>query len=313
MKRIFALTAVCICLYACNSSTETKADLLAANADTAIKPGDDFFLYANGGWINKNPIPGSESGWGIGNLVQEEIYTRLKKINEAAAANADKATPGSTEQQIGDFWKTAMDSVQLNEAGIKPLQPELDKITAVKTMDELLVLMAGFKTKGVDLLFGDYVTQDDKNSEMMAYKMDQGGLGMPSRDYYFDTDERTVKVRTAYKEYLVKSFKQLGNDTAAANKNAGAVYSLETILAKASRKLADLRDPYRNYNKMHWSGLSKTAANINWTEFAKITGVAKVDSVIVGQPEFFYGVKQCNKNGAAGRLEKLCALSFTGR
>lgn len=289
MKYYFALTVICAGLYACNAGDTAagkKTDLLQANLDTTIKPSADFFEYANGGWIKQNPIPGSESGWGIGNLVQEDIYNRLRKINEDAAASTEKITEGSVEQKIGDFWKTAMDSVKLNEAGIKPLQPELDKIAAVKTTAELVRLGADLKTKGANLFFGDYVAQDDRNSEMMAYKLDQGGLGMPNRDYYFDTDKRTADVRTAYKNYLEQTFKQLGNDAATAQKNATAVFNLETTLAKASRKLEDLRDPYKNYHKMSWAMLAKNTANINWTEFATITGV-KVDSVIVGQPEFF--------------------------
>jgi putative endopeptidase len=295
MKKVFALSAVCISLYACNSKTTIKPDLLDANIDSTVTPTTDFFEYANGGWIKHNPIPGSESGWGIGNLVQEEIYNRLKKINEDAVSNADKAAAGSVEQKIGDFWKTAMDSVNLNEAGLKPLLSDLDRITAVKSAEELINLGADLKTKGVRLFFNDYVAQDDKNSEVMAYKLDQGGLGMPNRDYYFDTDDKTVKVRAAYRLYLSKTFKQLGNDSLTADKNAAAVYNLETLMAKASRKLQDLRDPYKNYNKMAWQGLSKTAANINWAAFAKSTGVDKADSVIVGQPEFFTALSNAVK------------------
>ena len=148
-------------------------------------------------------------------------------------------------------------------------------------------MAAELKTKGVNCLFGDYVSQDDKNSEMMAYKLDQGGLGMPNRDYYFKTDARTEQVRIAYKQYLLKTFKQLGNDDASAQKNAAAVYALETKLAKASRKLEDLRDPYKNYNKMNVADLTKLAANINWNDFTKNIGITKLDSVIVGQPEFY--------------------------
>jgi putative endopeptidase len=122
---------------------------------------------------------------------------------------------------------------------------------------------------------------------MMAYKLDQGGLGMPNRDYYFNTDERSLKVKAAYKDYLLKNFKQLGNDDATAQKNAAAVYSLEEKLAKASRKLADLRDAYKNYNKMDIAGLGKISANINWGDFIKQSGISKLDSVIVGQPEFY--------------------------
>ncbi|MBL0359076.1 MAG: M13 family metallopeptidase [Chitinophagaceae bacterium] len=287
MKPIIALAIVCCGLYACNNkTTETpKMDILASNIDSSVKPGDDFFMYANGGWIKKTPIPSSESGWGIGNLVQEEIYSRLKKINDDAVAA--RAAEGTISQKIGDFWQSAMDTGALDKAGLSPLKEDLDKINAVQNTNELILLAAQLKRKGVDCLFGDYVAQDDKNSEMMAYKLDQGGLGMPNRDYYFNKDERTLKVRAAYKEYLVKNFKQLGNDDAAAQKNAAAVYALEEKLAGASRKLADLRDPYKNYNKMDIAGLGKIASNINWADFIKNTGIAKLDSVIVGQPEFY--------------------------
>lgn len=286
MKKIFASLLLAGFLFSCsNNDKSNKTDLLAANADTSLKPGDDFFLYANGAWIKKTPIPESESGWGIGNMVQDEIYNRLKKINEEAAKETNKE--GSINQKIGDFWQSAMDTVALDKAGISPLNGDIAAIDAIKTPADIITVAAALKIKGVNCLFGDYVAQDDKNSEMMAYKMDQGGLGMPNRDYYFDTDERTVKVKNAYLQYLQKTFMQLGNDSAAAKKNTNAVFTLETKLAKASRKLQDLRDPYKNYNKMDIAGLGKIAANINWPVFLQATGITKIDSVIVGQPEFY--------------------------
>ena len=111
-----------------------------------------------------------------------------------------------------------MDTVALDKAGLSPLQPDLDKINSIQNPAELIKVAAELKRKGVGCLFGDYIAQDDKNSEAMAYKLDQGGLGMPNRDYYFNTDDRTLKVRAAYKEYLLKTFKQLGNDDATAQK-----------------------------------------------------------------------------------------------
>ncbi len=296
MKILSAVIFIAAILLACNNqnATNAKTDLLFANIDSTVKPGDDFFMYANGGWIKKTTIPQSESGWGIGNMVQDEIYSRLKKINEEAAAakNAD----GTIAQKIGDFWHTAMDSVTLNAAGIAPIKNDLTKIDAIKTPADLLAVAAQFKTNGVNCFFNDYVSQDDKNSEVMAYKFDQGGLGMPNRDYYFNNDERTTKVRAAYKTYLLKTFKQLSNDSIAAQKNANAVFNIETKLAKASRKLEDLRDPYKNYNKMNWAGLNKLSPAINWNDFAKNTGANKVDSVIVGQPEFYTALSNEIKN-----------------
>ncbi|MEI8059993.1 MAG: M13 family metallopeptidase, partial [Ferruginibacter sp.] len=286
MKYIIVLVICCTVLFACISGDKAvKPDLLAANLDSIVKPGEDFFQYANGGWIKRTPIPESESGWGIGNMVEEEIYSRKKKINEDASTA--KNTPGTITQKIGDFWHTAMDSIAIEKKGPEPIIPFLDQITAIKNATDLFTVGASLKIRGVDCFFSDYVSQDDKNSEMMAYKFDQGGLGMPNRDYYFNTDERTVKVRTAYKVYLLKVCAQISKDVATAQKNADAVFALETRLAKASRKLQDLRDPYKNYNKMSWAQLSAIAPAINWINFAKSTGVTNTDSVIIGQPEFY--------------------------
>jgi len=288
MKPILAFAVVCTGLYSCNThsnDTTRKDDILAYNIDSTVKPGDDFFLYANGNWIKKNPIPGSESGWGIGNLVMEENYSRLKKINEDAVAA--KAAEGTITQKIGDFWTSAMDSAAIDKAGLSPVKPDLDKIASAQNATALVKIAAELKRKGVSCLFGDYIAQDDKNSEVMAYILTQGGLGMPNREYYFNADERTLKVKTAYKDYLLKTFKQLGDDEVTAQKNSVAVFTLEEKLAKSSRKLADLRDPYRNYNKMSIEGLGKIAPAISWKDFFTATGISQLDSVIVGQPEFY--------------------------
>ena len=286
MKRILAIALISTCLFACKNNTgTTKADLLAADMDSTVKPGTDFFEYANGGWIKRTPLPESEGGWGIGNLVQDEIYSRLKKINEDAiqSKNAD----GSISQKIGDFWQTAMDTVSLDKAGVSPLKEDLDRINNIKAPADILTEAADLKKKGVNCLFSDFVSQDDKNSEMMAFKLEQGGLGMPNREYYFKTDTRTTKVQEAYKQYLTKTFRQLGDADAAAQQHAASVYALEAKLASASRKLEDLRDPYKNYNKMDLRGVNKLTAAINWNDFTKNIGINKLDSVIVGQPEFY--------------------------
>ena len=287
MKNFILFIAVVLSLYACKNATTVSAtnDILVTNIDTTVKPGDDFFMYANGGWIKKTPIPGAESGWGIGNLVREENYSRLKKINEDAVAS--KSASGTINQKIGDFWTSAMDTVAINKVGLAPLKFDLDKITAIKNTDDLLKISAELQTKGVECLFNNYVAQDDKNSEAMIFKLDQGGLGMPNRDYYFNTDQRTTTVREAYKAYLIKTFLQLGMTDAEAHLNASQVFNLELKLAKESRKLADLRDPYKNYNKMSVKEIGALTPAINWNEFAKNIGVEKLDTVIVGQPEFY--------------------------
>ena len=280
---------------ACNRpDTSTKAakpDFLIANIDTTVSPAEDFFAFANGGWIKRTPIPDAESGWGLGNLVQEEIYGRLKKVNDDASRQ--QAAAGTITQKIGDFWYSGMDSAGIEKAGLAPLKTELDEIRAIGSKEDLTKVGAAMHLKGIRVFFTDYVSQDDKNSAAMALDLGQGGLGMPNRDYYFNTDARATAVRMAYQQYLVKTFEQLGADSMTATKKCKAVFALETRLAHASRKLADLRDPYKNYNKMGMAALKRLTPAFDWgVYFQRIGAIPTLDSVIVGQPEFYTELNQ---------------------
>ena len=262
-----------------------KQDFLAANIDSSVLPSTDFFQYANGGWIKKNPIPADESSWGVGNLVQEELYIRLKTINEKAIAEG--AAKGTVSQKIADFWQSGMDTVAIDKAGLNPLKDLFTAINVIKNADDVLKLSSSFTNKGIDGLFDEYIGPDDKNSEVIAYRLWQGGISMPDRDYYFNTDSKSVAVKTAYQKYLYQTFVELGNDSLSATKKGEAVFALETKLAKANRKLEDIRDPYKQYNKFSTGALSKLTPNINWQDYFTIRGMKKIDSVIVSQPEYF--------------------------
>ena len=264
---------------------EPPPDILSQNLDTTVNPATDFFQYANGGWIKKTAIPAEESAWGIGQLVQQDIYNRLKTISERAAA--EPAAPGTVLQQIGDLWTSGMDSATIERQGLVPLKADLDSINAIRTTEDLLRVTADLHKKNIDVLFSDGVGQDDKNSAQMAYQLEQGGLGLPNRDYYFNTDDKTVKVKKAFQHYLFVTFRQLGSDSIAAQTQTEAVFQLESRLAKASRKLADLRDPNKNYHKMDRSALQQLSPAISWTEWLKNSGIGNVDSLIVRQPEFY--------------------------
>lgn len=289
MNKLLALAILCAGMSACNNSDKTsttaKEDVLASHLDTTVSPGADFFDYANGGWIKKNPIPGDLSSWGIGQLVNEETLTRLREINEKAAAS--NAAKGTTDQKIGDFWTTGMDSAKIEANGLKPLQPQLDKINAITDTKSLLTVIAEFKRIGSNTLFSDFVQQDDKNSEVIAYKLWQGGIGLPEREYYFKNDSATVNIRSKYQAYISKILTMSGDDAATADAAAKNILALETKLATASRKIEDLRDPYANYNKMAIADLGKLSSTIDWKTYLGLAGVKNVDSVIVGQPEFF--------------------------
>ncbi|HVS95858.1 MAG TPA: M13 family metallopeptidase [Puia sp.] len=273
-------------LAACNHKPEqSKPDFLTANIDSTVSPADDFFQFANGGWIKRTPIPASESGWGLGNLVNEEIYDRLRKVNEHAAAQ--QAAKGTITQKIGDLWYSGMDSTAIDKQGLDPLKPEFDSIQAIASGNAIARVAAGFHLKGVSVLFRDYVAQDDKNSSKTAFQLIQGGLGMPTRDYYFKMDTGAMAVRKAYVDFLSGTFREMGLDSAGAAKKAAAVLRLETALAKVSRKREDLRDPYANYHKMDVRALGHLMPAFDWPGYFREVGAQRVDSVIVGQPEFF--------------------------
>ncbi len=293
---VLALVALILSTSSCKDKTKTdisKSDALAVNLDTTVSPGEDFFQYANGGWIRKNPIPGEQSAWGIGNLVVEENLKRLREISEKAAAS--NASKGSAEQKIGDFWAMAMDSAKIEADGLKPIQPFLDKISAITDTKSLVATVAELKKAGSSTLFSDFIAQDDKNSEVMTYKLWQGGIGLPEREYYFKTDSATVAIRDEYLKYITLVLNMAGDDAAAATAAAKNILGLETKLAQASRKLADLRDSYKNYNKMAITDLGKMNASIDWNNFLLITGIKHIDSVIVGQPEFFVALENVLK------------------
>ena len=296
---LFLSVAVLVTASSCDTkvkSTSTKKDFLADNLDTTVSPAEDFFQYANGGWIKKNPIPNDQATWGIGNLVNEENLNRLKSINEKAAAAT--ATKGTADQKIGDFWKTAMDSAKIEGLGLKPLQPWFDKINGITDVRSLITTVAELKKIGSSTLFSDFVAQDDKNSEVMAYKLWQGGIGLPERDYYFNPDPSVANIRNEYVRYISKILTMAGDDSVAAAAAAKNIMTLETKLAKSSRKLEELRDDYRNYNKMAVADLPKLSTNIDWANYFGISDVKNVDSVIVGQPEFFTALNQELKSTA---------------
>jgi len=281
-----ALTA--FLLNSCKQNTDTRVanDPVYTDRDTTVKPGDDFFKYANDGWLKKNPIPPAYAGWGIGSVVEEDLRSQLKKINEdALKANAPK---GSNTQKIGDFYFSGMDTVDIEKEGLSPLKPELDKIAAVTDIKSLVDEFAHLHDIGVTTPLGCYASQDPKNSAKIVMQLGQDGIGLPDRDYYFNTDEHSVAIRNDYQQkHLPIVFKLSGMTEAQAAAATAKVYALEKSLADSSRKLEDLRDPYHNYNKMTVAGLEKLTPLIDWkTAFEKMD-YKGVDTVIVGQPEYF--------------------------
>jgi putative endopeptidase len=283
-------------LAACKDKTKAYADNdpVFKNMDATVKPGDDFFKYANGTWLRKNPIPPAYAAWGIGNVVEEELRDRMKKINEdALKANAPK---GSNIQKIGDFYYSGMDTVEIEKQGLSPLKDELAKIDEVKDVKGLIEEFAHLKNIGVETPIGAYPGQDSKNSDKIVLQLNQSGIGLPNRDYYFNTDAHSVAVRTDYQQkHLPAIFKLMGLQPNAAIAATKKVYELEKSLADSSRKLEDLRDPYHNYNKMPLAGLGKLSPDVDWASTFKKMDYKHVDTVIVGQPEYYHALNKALK------------------
>ncbi|MDO7886949.1 M13 family metallopeptidase [Hymenobacter cheonanensis] len=256
-----------------------------ANIDKSVKPCDNFFQYANGNWLKNNPTPAAESRWGSFNELAEHNYATQKAILEDLAAHASTAKPGTNAQKVGDFYASALDTMAIERAGLKYLQPYLTKINSLKTLPEVQAYLAD--PKSVSTGWYDFgVGQDEKISTQYAVQMGQGGLTLPDRDYYLKDDARSKSIRAAYKTYLTTVFGLLGDAPALATANADAVMALETKMAEASRTRVDLRDPQKNYNKMTVAQATKDYPNLALPLVLKNNGLGAAKEVIVGQPEF---------------------------
>lgn len=281
-----AAMAFCILVISCQSKRDAqKPDELVAHIDSTIKAGSDFFLYANGKWFKENPIPPSEQSNGLWQLIQDTINAQIRNICESSAA-LTTAERGSHKQKIGDFFFTGMDSVTLNMKGISDLKNDFDMIDAIKDTKGVVNAASYVHIVSGSPLFGFGVGQDDRISSKNAIFIGQGGLSLPDRRYYFDSDSGAVKIRQKFLEHVTNVFKIIRYDNAKAKQSAEHMMKLETALAKAARKREDTRDPIKNYNKLSFKQLTTSTPDLDWTVFMGGAGLKNVDTVIVGQPEY---------------------------
>jgi predicted metalloendopeptidase len=261
--------------------TTTPIDL--ANFDTSVSPADDFYRYANGGWLDANPVPPEYSRWGAFSEVNErneEILHRL--LEEAAATGGDQ---GSPERMVGDYYASAMDEEQIAATGIAPLQPWLDRIATAETLDDLRELAADLHPNGFRFMFGVGVSSDFDDPTVHLLYIGQGGLGLPERDYYLRDDERSVALREQYRTHVAAQLRNLGDGEAAAA--ADAILAFETALAQPSYTAAQLRDVDLIVNRRHIDQLDELMPGFALPRYLAAVGAGSVTEVNVDNPGFF--------------------------
>jgi len=253
--------------------------------DFSVQPGTDFYQYANGGWMQKNPLKPEYSRYGTFDKLQEDNLEALRKLTEKMAATAGSDDPVAAK--IGLFLKTGMDTAAINQPGIKPLEPLLKQIEGLVSREEVKEFLISMHSQSISPLFNIFAEADSKNSQWMLAWLWQGGLGMPDRDYYLEDSPRMKEIREKYLDYIIKILVLSGKDENDARKAAQLIFELETQLAKASMSRLAMRDPDNVYHKMSLAQLQKEVPQISWKRYFEGIGVTDPGEVNIAQPDFF--------------------------
>ena len=272
------------------SQTPKKQDIDRLDMNTTVSPAADFDTYANGGWKERNPLPDEKSRFGTFDKLDDEAKQQVKTLfTEIANSNFPAE---SIERKIADFYSTGMDTVTIETAGLTPISSYLSQVDAISSVADFQKLVANWHRMQINPLFFMYADADQKNSSQGIAYLYQGGLRMPNRDYYLNSDERSVEIQKKYRQFIANVFELMGSTTEIAEKEAETIYSLEEKMATVSMSLLDQRDPYKTYNKMTLSQLAEIAPGYDWIGYFNETGVNDPGELVVSQPDFFAGISR---------------------
>jgi len=293
-KNIIYFMSLGILLFSCMNKKNSSIGIDPANLDKNVKPSNDFYMYANGGWLKSHPMPAEYSRYGTFDKLQEDNDTMVHNLVLELSKQSNE--PGSIAQKISDFFTSGMDSAQIEKEGTNPLKPELEKIQKASTIQDIQNIIARFHSYDIDPLFSFYGEPDSKNSKMMIASLSQGGLGLGDRDYYVADDKHSQEIRAEYVKHIAKMLNFAGYSADQGEKWSKQIMALETRLAKASKTRLALRDPEANYHKMKLADIQTLSPNYNWQGYFNAIGLSNPSDINVGQPEFFKEVNTMCKD-----------------
>jgi putative endopeptidase len=253
-----------------------------------VDPCTDFYTYSCGGWLKQNPIPSDQAAWGVFGKAFDENLQFLRSLLEEAAKGG--AGQDASEKKIGDYYSACMDEAAVEKAGAAPLKPGLDRIAKIKSQKELADALAAFHAQGANMIFDFDSVQDAKDATQFIARADQGGLGLPDRDFYFQTDAKSAETRANYLAHVARMFQLLGDSPDLAGKEAQTIINIETALAKSSQTRVERRDPYAIYHKMTTADLERLSPSFPWQPYLNGVGLKDMKSLNVAAPDFFKGM-----------------------